>query len=482
MQQLEAKRKEAVELQQQVQELTEQETLREGSKSEENRTAPPQIDMTMSMVARIAKLEAKLANAEELIDLYVEHSFETQTQLIEKKIKKIDRSRKEIQTLTHKNLEILATTRKLEETQSQQLETRDTKITALQKQIQEFQANADTHNLQINEIQRIQQRERAEITALRSENQELKAAVSTPNTGSVFSQNPPRPIDRTERQALAAGVADQLLSDLQQELQTITQEKEELQHQLQRDASSGQVTLPHSFTHPRAQVYHKLLEHTEPLKSVMQYYQAYRALDLLTSNLPMLKRGITLKQVQFTDLWDQANSRARDTLAFMWAVGDLKPPLGILEIVTGSPPFFIRRYILRSVAFLAQHRATHAKGHNRGQTLPNLRPYTHSQKMAIIKLQNQNRLIFQKATESLRREDTTICYEAVRRHQWLLEHYPEQATNVTLPQLKEYVTQTLQEQQITITKGRVGTINHGTILQICIPDRSEHHHRGHSEA
>ena len=155
MQQLEAKRKEAVELQQQVQELTEQVTLREGSKSEENRTAPPQIDMTMSMVARIAKLEAKLANAEELIDLYVEHSFETQTQLIEKKIKKIDRSRKEIQTLTHKNLEILATTRKLEETQSQQLETRDTKITALQKQIQEFQANADTHNLQINEIQRI---------------------------------------------------------------------------------------------------------------------------------------------------------------------------------------------------------------------------------------------------------------------------------------------------------------------------------------
>lgn len=77
-----------------------------------------------------------------------------------------------------------------------------------------------------------------------------------------------------------------------------------------------------------------LLEHTEPLKSVMQYYQAYTAINLLTNNLPMFKRGIALKHVQFKDLWDQANPRAKNTLAFMWAVGDFKLPLGIIEIMT----------------------------------------------------------------------------------------------------------------------------------------------------
>lgn len=78
----------------------------------------------------------------------------------------------------------------------------------------------------------------------------------------------------------------------------------------------------------------------------MQYYQAYRVVDLLTNNLPILKKGLTLKQVQFKDLWDQATSRTKDTLAFMWPVGDLKLSLGIIEVVTGSPPFYIRRYIL----------------------------------------------------------------------------------------------------------------------------------------
>lgn len=277
-------------------------------------------------------------------------------------------------------------------------------------------------------------------------------------------------------------MADKILSDLRHELQVLTQEKEDLLQQSQGEAASGQHGLPHSFIHPKTEIYHKLLEHTEPLASVMQHYQAYRTIDLLISNLPVLKRGITLKQEQFRDLWNRANSRTRDTLAFMWAVGDFKLPLGILEIVTGSPPFYIRRYILRSIASLAQHKAIHAKEHHISPLLPTLRPYTHSQKIAITKLLHENKATFQHAVDSLRREDTTICYEAVRRHQWLLEHHPEQSTNITIRKLRDYVTETVQEQQITVTKGQFGTINNGTILRIPAPDQPETSRRDEAEA
>ena len=86
--------------------------------------------------------------------------------------------------------------------------------------------------------------------------------------------------------------------------------------------------------------------------------------------------------------------------------------------------------------------------------------------MEITKLQYKHETTFHKATNILLKEYTTICFEAVRRHQWLLEHHLEKQINVTLPQLKEYVTQTLEEQQVTTTKGRFGTINHGTILRM----------------
>ena len=88
MQQMEAKRKEAIELQQQVQKLTEEAALQKGEKSKlkKNRTTPP-TDTTSPLADQTAKLEARLANAEELIDIYVEHSFETQAQLAEKEKK-----------------------------------------------------------------------------------------------------------------------------------------------------------------------------------------------------------------------------------------------------------------------------------------------------------------------------------------------------------------------------------------------------------
>ena len=267
----------------------------------------------------------------------------------------MENSRKEIQNHAH------------------QLEDRDKKITSFQKEIHELQTRWDTLDRKVKEAQRIQQRDRAELTQLRSENRELKAArKQVPASDSEFGHTLERPLDFTERQVLTEGAAEKILNDLRQELRAVIQEKEDLLQQLEGEASSGKHSLPHSFIHPKTEIFRKLLEHTQPLTSVMQHYQAYRTIDLLTSNLPVLKRGITLKQVQFQELWNRANSRTRDTLAFMWAVGDFKLPLGILELVTGSPPFFIRRYILRSIASLAQHKATHAKEPYISPLLPNL--------------------------------------------------------------------------------------------------------------
>lgn len=150
----------------------------------------------------------------------------------------------------------------------------------------------------------------------------------------------------------------------------------------------------------------------------------------------------------------------------MCTLSDIKLSLGTMEVVTCSPPFYIKRDIVMSIAWLVQHQATHDKGHNANQILPTLRPYNHNKKMKITKLQYMHETMFHQATYTLRREDTTICFEAVRRHQWLLEHHLEKQTNVTFPQLKEYVTQTLEEQQRTTTKNMFGTINHGTILRM----------------
>lgn len=82
-----------------------------------------------------------------------------------------------------------------------------------------------------------------EITSLQAENNELRVALAarTPISATKSDSDPRlhRPIDRTERQALAEGAAEQLLGDLQHELQIIKQEKEELQHQLQH----GQIPM-----------------------------------------------------------------------------------------------------------------------------------------------------------------------------------------------------------------------------------------------
>ena len=410
-------------------------------------------------------MEQKLLDAQELNDMYIESNFELQSQLSEKEVE-VER----LLIVQNRDQDELTKLRDQEKTHNQ-------RRTNLEHQIRKLTEEAAIQEEKAIALHETQRQQKDELSRLHTENEALRAAKIERDPAYNHKNEPHfnaasrKPIDRVERQVLATGAAEQLLYDLQSELQEVKQERDHLQHHFSKETPLMPMDLPQTYLHSKIEIYHKVIEHTEPLQSLMQYYQAYGMLNLLTSSLPLLKKGTTLKQNQFKDMWERADSQARDTLAFMWAIGDLKLSLGTIEIVTGSPPFYIRRYILRNMAFLARHRAIQARGHKLNQTLPNLRPYTHSQRIEIARLQHNNKATFQQAIEFLKKEDTTICFEAVRRHQWLLDHYPATTTQVNLSQLKDYVTQTLDEQQITLTKGQFGAINHGTILRMQPPDR-----------
>ena len=209
----------------------------------------------------------------------------------------------------------------------------------------------------------------------------------------------------------------------------------------------------------------------------MQYHRVYGGLHLLLSSIPLLKTGSHLEFSQMQEVWTHADAAAKDTLAFMWSLGDLKTPLGVMETISGTPAFYIKRYILRCFVLLSQQ-------HNMIQLpkeqFPTLRSYTHSQFHSVRDFQRSKMHFFDQALITLATEDTAICYEAVQHYQALIGKYPEGTTHPTLSQLKDFVTKTLDEQQTTLSRRRFGTINSGT-LQI-IPKEQMMEHKSAQES
>ena len=141
----------------------------------------------------------------------------------------------------------------------------------------------------------------------------------------------------------------------------------------------------------------------------MQYHRVYGGLNLVLNNIPLLRAGCNLELSQVQEIWGHANVVARDTLVFMWCIGELKTPLGVMEILSGSPPFYIRRYILRCVRQLGQH---HNMASIPREPLPTLRSYSHGQYHIIKNLQRSQVECFNQAMATLAAEDTAVCCEA----------------------------------------------------------------------
>ena len=99
--------------------------------------------------------------------------------------------------------------------------------------------------------------------------------------------------------------------------------------------------------HPKIEIYHQIMKRTKPFESIMQYHRVYGGLNLILNNILLLRGRCNLELSQVQEIWSHANVVARDTLVFMWCLGKLKAPLGVMEMLVGSPLFNIKRYILR---------------------------------------------------------------------------------------------------------------------------------------
>lgn len=103
----------------------------------------------------------------------------------------------------------------------------------------------------------------------------------------------------------------------------------------------------------------------------------------------------------------------RTFLAIMWSLGQLKTPLGVMETISGSPAFYINRYILWCFVLLGQQ-------HNMisipKESFPTLRSYTHSQFQSFRDFQRSNMHCFNQAMITLAAKYTAINYEALQHY------------------------------------------------------------------
>ena len=263
------------------------------------------------------------------------------------------------------------------------------------------------------------------------------------------------------------------VTELQQELRCLARERDELQLTIERtmegpldisEDTPNLAEIPRSATSPRAIIYQQITTNTPPLTTVMQYYHAFRGLNLLIAQIPVLKTGVTLSKPQFEQIWANANATARDTLAFMWVKGDMKLPVGTMELATGSPPFYIGRFVLRALSFISHHHSTYYN-HTPLNRLPTLKPYPNHVFHQIKESVKNQPITFNQTLKTLTTEDTSICYEAVQQLTWLRERHPHRVPGpYTIPQIKEYVLRVIKEKETTISTGRFGTPNSRTIL------------------
>ena len=228
-------------------------------------------------------------------------------------------------------------------------------------------------------------------------------------------------------------------------------------------------------TQPKNEVYHQIITHTAPLESVMQCHRAYAGLNLLLSGLSLLQAGCRLDSEQAKRIWDKADAIAKDTIAFMWCLEELKMPLDTMEVLSACPSFYIKRYVLRCIKILAPHLR---EPEILKEPLPTLRSYSHGQYHLIRNLQKGKPDWFQQALKTLAAEDVTVCYEAIKLYQDMANRHQYLPLSPTVQQLKQFATSTFDEQQNTMSKKRFGTINSGTFL---IPPRESNHPQAHEQ-
>ena len=445
-----------------------------------NETDDTQIKVLLeAQGAQLQHLATQLANSESLNDLNIEAIFQLDEDTA-KLERKLYLTAEEVLSLTAQKGEALGKLKTLQEkmdAQLQQIASKDQEITDLNNHCTDLQGMLErSDRLVTNQkvtIARLESQiatSHQEMADLTSEDHKLAAEMET-GLEPHQARNTPHgvthsahPIMNRERHTLAAGIANRLLNELRRELAHTQEEKADLLKTIVADYKEFTTdNLPQSVKWTGTEFCLHVLKHIAPLNSIMQYHRVCGGLHLLLSNIPALKTGCHLEFSQFEAIWNQADAAAKDTLAFMWCLNDLKVPVGAMETISGSPPFYIKRYILRCLTLLSRH---HHMTPAPREAFPTLRSYSHGQYYSVRDFQRSKLPCFDQALATLATADTSICYEAVQHYQAFADLHPEVTLQPTLSQIKHFVTKTLDEQNLTLTSRRFGTINSSTLLLI----------------
>ena len=440
-----------------------------------------------AQAAQLQHLATQLANAEGLNDLGIETIFhlEEEAATLERKLYL---SAEQVLSLTAQKGEALGKLTTLQarfDAEIQRIGTKDQEIKDLNAHISDLKGMLHRSDMLVaNQKQAILRLEsqvatkQYDIMDLTSEDTQLapesatEAELHQARSTSDRDNHPAQPIMNKEKHTLAAGIANRLLNELRRELAHTQEEKADLLKTIVADNTRfAPDSFPQSAKWTGAEFCLHILKHIAPLSSIMQYHRVCGGLHLLLSNIPVFKPGFHLEFSQFEAIWNQADAAAKDTLAFMWCLNDLKLSLGVMETISGSPPFYIRRYILRCISLLSQH---HSMNPVPREVFPTLRSYSHSQYYSVRDHQRSKLPSFDQALATLATADTSICYEAVQHYHDFASRHPDIAMQPTVSQVKSFVAKTLEEQNITLTTRRFGTINSGT-LQIKPKDQMMEH-------
>lgn len=165
------------------------------------------------------------------------------------------------------------------------------------------------------------------------------------------------------------------------------------------------------------------LHHLPPPISIKQIYHSTRDLVLMKSRLPCLQPRAKLTKEEFKNMWEQAQPEAKDVVAFMWAIGEFDVPIGVIEIVTSNPSFYISRYCIRAVAQIAKHHQKFYANPTHKSELPLLPPYGEREVAIIHGLIAKSGAEHEDTLEDYAKEELIFFQEVGRCQQWLKKYH-----------------------------------------------------------
>lgn len=255
-----------------------------------------------------------------------------------------------------------------------------------------------------------------------------------------------------EFQTKVAEMTQETIQVLHTEVERLIQEKDEL-HNTMEEMNQIHPSRKPEF---KRDMEHAIsaLHHLPPAISIRQNFQAIRGLIFVSNGIPLLSTGAKLSQEEIITFWRRSGPSGRDALAFMWALGELKAPLGVFELVSVNPAFYVSRYCIQAMKQIAEHhRGFYTNTKYKGE-LPVTYQYTQREIERIQAVIDQNKDESEKSKRVFAQEDLSIFAEAVKCHQWLKKYHSDSfPPKFFETDLQHYVSNTLNNFEATVAKG-----------------------------